>query len=66
MNEEVSQRVKMVSGHPVPLHPEDCEPHTKSPKGYLAWDAWMERMEKTHTQRQCRGCGLWVIWERKP
>jgi len=20
-------------------------------------------MMKTHDQRQCRGCGLWLIWE---
>lgn len=62
---EVPLRIGWVGGEPVPLAPGDCEPHTESPEGYLQWHAWAERMAKTHTQRQCRGCGLWAIWEPK-
>lgn len=58
-------RITMIKGHPVPLDPANCEPHTESPDGYLQWHAWAERMERTHVQRQCRGCGLWSIWEPK-
>ncbi len=63
MTAEVPLRVKMVSGHPVPEHPGECEPHTPSPDGYLQYDAWCEEMSRTHVQRQCKGCGLWAIWE---
>ena len=43
----------------------DCEPHTPAPKGYLARAEWFEEMSATHVQRQCKGCGLWAIWEPK-
>ena len=58
-------RTKWVKGSPVPLEPEKCEPHTPCPDGYLQWHAWAERMARPHIQRQCKGCGLWAIWERK-
>ena len=58
-------RIKMVNGSPVPLDPGKCEPHTKSPDGYLQWHEWSKLRERTHIQRQCRGCGLWSIWEPK-
>lgn len=62
----VPLRIQYVKGEPVPLNPENCEPHTQSPSNYLAWDDdWAERMGKTHVQRQCKGCGLWAIWEPK-
>jgi hypothetical protein len=60
---EVPLRIRWVKGHPVPAAPDECEPHTESPDDYLPWHAWAERMDKTHTQRQCRGCGLWAIWK---
>ena len=60
---EIPQRVKIVSGHFVPEFPDECEPHTDSPRGYLQWHAWADEMGRTHTQRQCRGCGLWSVWE---
>lgn len=63
---EIPLRVKIVKGEHVPTHPDECEPHTPSPGGYLAWDAWAEEKTKTHVQRQCRGCGLYVVWEPKP
>jgi hypothetical protein len=44
---------------------DECEPHTETPRGYLAWDEWAERMGQTHVQRQCAGCGLYAIWEPK-
>lgn len=60
---DVPLRIKFVKGYPVPVNPAACEPHTPSPRGYLEWDEWAERMEQTHTQRQCKGCGLWSVWE---
>jgi hypothetical protein len=43
----------------------DCEPHTPRPEGYIAHSEWADAMMKTHDQRQCKGCGLWLIWEPK-
>ena len=60
---EIPLRVKIVGGRHVPEFPAECEPHTDSPDGYLQWDEWAEKMSRTHVQRQCRGCGLWAIWE---
>jgi hypothetical protein len=50
----------------VPKFPDECEPHTPCPSGYLEWHAWSLRKSRTHIQRQCKGCGLWAIWEPKP
>jgi hypothetical protein len=63
LGNEIPLRIRYVKGKPVPAHPEDCEPHTAGPGGYLAWFEWVQRMQRTHTQRQCRGCGLWAVWE---
>jgi hypothetical protein len=46
-----------------PLTP-DCEPHTPRPEGYVAWWEWADLMAETHTQRRCKGCEQWAIWER--
>ena len=62
---EIPLRIKMDGGHPIPAEPDQCEPHTKAPTGYLVWHEWAARMGKTHEVRQCRGCGLWAIWERR-
>ena len=62
----IPQRVTLAGGHFVPEFPDECEPHTDSPRGYLQWHDWAERMGRSHVQRQCRGCGLWVVWERRP
>lgn len=62
---EIPQRVKLAGGHFVPEFPDECEPHTPCPSGYLARDEWFEKMTETHVQRQCTGCGLWAIWEPK-
>ena len=43
----------------------DCEPHTPHPAGYVARAEWRELMAGTHECRQCKGCGLWAIWEPK-
>lgn len=63
---DIPQRVKLVGGHFAPEFPDECEPHTDSPRGYLQWDDWAEKMNQTHVQRQCEGCGLWAVWERRP
>jgi hypothetical protein len=65
LSAEIPQRIKFVKGSAVPLYPDECEPHTPSPDGYLAWDAWAEEKSQAHDQRQCRGCGLWAVWEPK-
>jgi hypothetical protein len=61
-------RIKFVKGRsrPVPEDPSLCEPHTPSPENYMGWWAWADKMAETHVNRQCRGCGLWAIWEPKP
>jgi len=46
-----------------PKYPAECEPHTPSPSGYTQWHDWADRMARTHRARQCKGCGLWAIWE---
>lgn len=38
------------------------EQHTPCPSDYLAWHEWAERMQATHEQQQCPGCGLWMVW----
>lgn len=65
LGNEVPLRITWAKGDPVPAAPDLCEPHTESPDGFLQWHEWAKRMEKTHTQRQCKGCGLWAIWEPK-
>jgi len=63
----IPQRITMTGCTATPAYPEECEPHTDSPAGYLQWSEWADRMRATCTQRQCRGCGLWAVWEpRKP
>lgn len=39
--------------------------HTEGPNSYLAWHEWAEEMSKTHTQKKCVACGLYVIWVPK-
>lgn len=72
---EVPFRIRWVNGHAVPRFPAECEPHTDSPRGDLqwlawsdemGWHAWVDEMGQTHTQMQCKGCGLWSIWEYGP
>jgi len=62
---EIPQRIKLAGGQFIPEFPGECEPHTDCPDGYLQRYEWMERMKQTHMQRQCKGCGLWAIWEPK-
>lgn len=63
---DIPLRIKNVDGRTVPRCPDECEPHTPSPDGYLQWHAWAQRMAETHINRQCKGCGLWAVWEPKP
>lgn len=39
--------------------------HTVHPTGYVQHANWAEEVMKTHVQKQCPKCGLWVIWEKK-
>ena len=43
----------------------DRRHHTPRPHGYVAHGEWMDRMAKTHQQRQCPTCGLWTWWVRE-
>lgn len=54
-------------GRITPARPELCEPHVEPgrPDDYLGSSEWAERMIRTWDQRQCRGCGLWAVWERR-
>lgn len=36
--------------------------HTPCPDGYIQWHAWARRMNRTHKQIRCTGCGRFAIW----
>ncbi len=36
--------------------------HTKCPTGYNDWHQWASVKIRTHTQKRCETCGLYVIW----
>lgn len=38
------------------------EGHTASPSGYMEFHDWAYDMDRTHVQRQCDVCKMWVIW----
>lgn len=42
-----------------------CQHTPNQPEGYLAWNAWAEKMSKSHRQVKCPGCGLWALWVPK-
>lgn len=43
-----------------------AELHWQEPRpNYLAFDEWHRQMQSRYRNRQCPGCGLWVIWEMK-
>lgn len=50
---------------PEPPCPNEAE-HTPCPTDYLGWWSWVERMNRTHGQRKCPGCGRWAIWYPRP
>ena len=33
---------------------------------FAAWDTWAKNMEKTHIQKRCPVCNLYLIWSLKP
>lgn len=55
---------RLLSSHPIKKS-NPCDLHMDGPSGYVEWHDWAERMERTHEQRQCSGCGLWKIWVRR-
>lgn len=59
MTDTLPQRIEAAEGA------DDCDNHTPCPEGYIEWHQWAEFMSKTHTQRRCRECGLYAIWEPK-
>ena len=36
--------------------------HTKHPSTYIEYMTWAEKMLKTHKQKLCPDCGLYLIW----
>jgi hypothetical protein len=38
------------------------EQHTDGRPSYPEWFDWADRMDSTHRQERCPGCGLYVIW----
>jgi hypothetical protein len=45
---------------------QDCpnyENHEPMPTGYVEFSVWGEKMNKTHKNVKCSGCGLYQIWE---
>ena len=48
--------------------PNDADHHEPGkPEGdyFPKHQEWAAKMRRTHTQKRCQGCGLWVIWEKK-
>jgi hypothetical protein len=41
----------------------NADHHETGPEGYIHWHAWAEEKTKTHKQRKCPDCGLWLLWE---
>lgn len=44
----------------------ECEHPVKEddePTGYVAWHEWAAEKTKTHAQKVCPHCGLYVLWE---
>ncbi len=35
------------------------------PEAYVQRQEWFVKMRKTHTQKRCQSCALWVIWVKK-
>lgn len=69
MNEIIPFRIVIVDGRIQPEFPEQCE-HSEPGRPSDDEDvrehvAWALRMQATHNQRQCKGCGLWAVWEVK-
>ena len=42
-----------------------CRSRKDEPKDYVSWYRWVERMSRTHRQKQCTQCGTWHVWARK-
>ena len=46
--------------------PNDADHHEPGkPEAYLKRQEWAAKLRKTHIQKRCQGCALWVIWEKK-
>lgn len=44
---------------------QDCpnyEQHEPMPTAYVEFDGWGAKMNKTHKNVKCSGCGLYKIW----
>ncbi len=46
--------------------PDVAEHHQPGiPEAYVKRQEWFTKMRKTHTQKRCQGCGLWVVWVKR-
>lgn len=55
----------MTSARPSIDDPDECPnraAHTYAPRAYTAWHHWASRMNRTHRQIRCEGCGRFRIW----
>lgn len=49
-----------------PITCPDREQHTEEPiMGYSGFFIWAARMDKTHRQTKCSGCGRYRIWKKR-
>jgi hypothetical protein len=55
----ISPRPKLIAAELCPQR----DLHTEGPSGYVQWHDWAERMERTHYQCMCPGCGRYLIWD---
>lgn len=45
--------------------PNESAHNDDGPRDYMSRAEWAENKLKTHDQKQCPGCHLWLIWEPK-
>lgn len=45
--------------------PNEVAHNDDGPSDYMSRAEWAQNMLKTHDQRQCPDCGLWLIWVAK-
>jgi hypothetical protein len=45
--------------------PNEAAHNDDGPRDYMSRAEWAENKLKTHDQKQCPGCGLWLIWGPK-
>lgn len=39
--------------------------HVLGPDKLSDWVCWSDEMLKSHQQKRCDGCGLWLVWVKE-